>query len=66
MSRTGLATVAGALAFGVMTIAAVAQTVPMPAAAPKRENTRSPAPCSRDRRRERRTVLCARIAAGRI
>jgi outer membrane lipoprotein-sorting protein len=37
MSRTGLATVAGVLAFGVMTMAALAQTVPIPTAAPKRD-----------------------------
>jgi hypothetical protein len=42
MSKTGLAAVAGAIAFGVMTIAAVAQTVPTPAAAPKRDGAPRP------------------------
>lgn len=46
MLRTGLAATAGILVFGFMTIAAtnatLAQTVPMPAAAPKRENMPRP------------------------
>ena len=42
MSRPGLAAVFGVLAFGAMTIAAVAQSVPMPAAAPKRDGAPRP------------------------
>lgn len=37
MFRTGSTVLAGAFAFGVMTLAALAQTVPMPTAAPKRD-----------------------------
>ena len=42
MSRPGLAAVFGVLAFGAMTIAAVAQSVPMPAAGPKRDGAVRP------------------------
>ncbi|MGZ5805393.1 MAG: outer-membrane lipoprotein carrier protein LolA [Xanthobacteraceae bacterium] len=42
MSRTGQTVLAGIVAFAVMTSAAVAQTVPIPAAAPKRDATPRP------------------------
>jgi outer membrane lipoprotein-sorting protein len=42
MSKTGLATVVGAIAFGVMTVVAAAQPVPTPAAAAKRDGAPRP------------------------